>query len=216
MTALLFAIAMACNAPVIELPATAGTSDRFAIMLTGDGGWRRVDDRIASVLRAEGIPVVGVDVPTYFETRRTPEESACALEQIIRTYQQRWQKPKVMLIGFSRGADVLPFMTSRLPDGILRSVQIIALLGPEPLIDFRFHPWWDLKRYFHHEEQSPVLPEVEKLPVNKVLCVYGDAEKNTLCTQLDRRFTTVSESGGHHFGGHYEDVARAILNAAAR
>lgn len=210
---LLFAIALTCNAPVLEFPATNSASDRFAVMLTGDGGWRRVDDRIAAVLRAEGIPVAGLDVPTYFRTRRTPEESACALEQIIRTYQQRWQKPKVMLIGYSRGADVLPFMASRLPDDIRPSVQIIALLGPESLIDFRFHPWWDPKRYFHHEEQFQVLPEVEKLPADKVVCVYGDAEKNTLCTQLDRRFTAVSLSGGHHFGGHYDDVARAILKA---
>ncbi|HEX9500437.1 MAG TPA: AcvB/VirJ family lysyl-phosphatidylglycerol hydrolase [Thermoanaerobaculia bacterium] len=210
----LFAIALACNAPVIELPATAGASDRFAVVLTGDGGWRKVDDRIAAVLRSQGIPVVGFDVPAYFATRRTPEESACALEQTIRMYQQRWQKPKVILIGYSRGADVLPFMASRLADDIRASVQLIALLGPEPLIDFRFHPWWDPKKYFHHEEQFPVLPEVEKLPPGKVLCVYGDAEKDTLCTQLDLRFTTVTESGGHHFGGHYDDVARAILNAA--
>ncbi|MDQ6802823.1 MAG: virulence factor [Acidobacteriota bacterium] len=210
----LFAVAMTCNAPVIELPATAGASDRFAVLLTGDGGWRRVDDEVATVLRAQGIPIVGLDVPAYFETRRTPEESACALEQIIRTYQQRWQKQHVILIGYSRGADVLPFMASRLPAEILTSVQLVALLGPEPLIDFRFHPWWDPKRYFRHEEQFPVLPEVEKLPPDKVLCVYGDAEKNTLCTQLDRRFTTVSESGGHHFGGNYDDVARAILTAA--
>ena len=205
---------MACNAPMIELPATAGTSDRFAVLLTGDGGWRKVDESIATYLRAQGIPVAGVDVAVYFQTRRSPEESACALEQIVRTYQQRWQKPKVILIGFSRGADVLPFMASRLPGDILQSVQLVALLGPEPEIDFRFHPWWDLKRYFRHEQQFPVLPEVEKLPANKVLCVYGQTEKNTLCTRLDRRFTTVSEPGGHHFGGNYDAVARAILNAA--
>jgi type IV secretory pathway VirJ component len=196
---------MACTAPVIELPAT-GTSDRFAVMLTGDGGWRRIDDRVASVLRAEGIPVVGFDVPAYFRTRRTPEESACALEQVIRTYQERWKKQRVILIGYSRGADVLPFMASRLPDDLRASVQLVALLGPEEWTDFRFHPWWDPKRYLQHEKQFSVLPEVEKLP--------PDAEKNTLCTQLDRRFTTVSESGGHHFGGHYDEVGRAILNAA--
>jgi type IV secretory pathway VirJ component len=212
-TPLLLAIAIACNAPVIELPAT-GTSDRFAVMLTGDGGWRRIDDRVASVLRAEGIPIVGFDVPAYFRTRRTPEESACALGQVIRTYQERWQKQKVILIGYSRGADVLPFMASRLPDDLRASVQLVALLGPEEWIDFRFHPWWDPKRYLHHETQFPVLPEVEKLPPGKVLCLYGDAEQKTLCRQLDRRFTIVSESGGHHFGGHYDDVARAILDAA--
>jgi len=204
---------MSCPAPVLEFPVT-GTGDTFAVLLTGDGGWRKVDAGIMDVLRGEGIPVAGIDVPAYFSTRRTPEESACALEQVIRTYQQRWNRPKVILIGFSRGADVLPFMASRLPEDLNASVKLIALLGPEAEIDFRFHPWWDLGRYFHHEQQFPVLPEVEKLPAEKVLCVYGHTEKTSLCPQLDARYTTVSEPGGHHFGGHYDDVARAILKAA--
>jgi len=206
---------LACDpAPVIELPATK-PSDRFAVMLTGDGGWRRIDEKVTERLRLEGIPIVGFDVPKYFRTRRTAEESACALEQLIRTYKERWHKEKVILIGYSRGADVLPFMATRLSSDVRGSVQLIALLGLEPLIDFRFRPWWDLGRYFHHERQSRVLPEVQKLAGKNVLCVYGDAEKDTLCTQLDpSQFKIVVESGSHHFGGHYDAVAEAILVAA--
>jgi type IV secretory pathway VirJ component len=206
---------LACDAaPVIELPAT-GTSDRFAVMLTGDGGWRRIDDKVTEKLRLEGIPIVGLDVPNYFRTRRTPEESACALEQIIRTYKERWHKDKVILIGYSRGADVLPFMASRLSSDVRGSVQLIALLGLEPLIDFKFHPWWDIGRYFHREQQFRVLPEVQRLAGQNVLCVYGNAEKHTLCTQLDpSHFKIVVQPGSHHFGGHYDEVAQAILDAA--
>jgi type IV secretory pathway VirJ component len=205
----------ACEAaPVIELPA-AKTSDRFAVMLTGDGGWRRIDDKVTERLRLEGIPIVGFDVPRYFRTQRTPDESACALEQLIRTYKERWHKDKVILIGYSRGADVLPFMVNRLSSGVRGSVQLIALLGLEPLIDFKFHPWWDVGRYFHHEQQRRVLPEVQKLAGQNVLCLYGDAEKNTLCTQLDRsHFKIAVQPGSHHFGGHYDAVAQAILRAA--
>ena len=201
-------------APVIELPA-AKTSDRFAVMFTGDGGWRRIDEKVTERLRLEGIPVVGFDVPKYFRTQRTPEESACALDQLIRTYSMRWHKDKVILIGYSRGADLLPFIVSRLSSDTRQSVQLVALLGLEPLIDFKFHPWWDVSRYFQHEQQFRVLPEVQKLAGQNVLCVYGAAEKDTLCKQLDpSRFKIVVASGSHHFGGHYDAVAKAILNAA--
>ncbi|MGZ7032058.1 MAG: AcvB/VirJ family lysyl-phosphatidylglycerol hydrolase, partial [Thermoanaerobaculia bacterium] len=65
--------------PLVVLPATKW-SDRFAIMLSGDGGWRRIDDKVTDKLREEGVPVVGFLTPAYFHTRKTAEESACALE----------------------------------------------------------------------------------------------------------------------------------------
>ena len=52
---------------------------------------------------------------------RTPEESARALEGVIRAYKLRWHKDKVILIGYSRGADALPFMISRLPNDVRSS-----------------------------------------------------------------------------------------------
>ncbi len=206
---------LACEvAPVIELHATK-TSDRFAVMVTGDGGWRRIDAKVTDRLRAGGIPIVGFLAPTYFRTRRTPDESACALAAMIRTYQHRWHIQKVILIGYSRGAGVLPFMINRLPADVRPSVQLVVLLGLDSWIDFHYNPPWTLAHYVQHEPQFAVLPEVEKLRGQNVMCVYGEKEKDTLCRQLDRtHFKIVREPGGHHFAGRYADVAEVILSAA--
>jgi type IV secretory pathway VirJ component len=199
--------------PVIELPARKA-SDRFAVMITGDGGWRRIDSRVTEKLRTEGIAVVGFLTPDYFRTPRTPEESACALERVIRFYRLRWHREHVLLIGYSRGADVLPFMASRLPSDLRSSLRLIALLGLEPLIDFQYRPWWML----WHTAKTPqyaVEPEVEKLRGNNVVCIYGEREKDSLCRRLDRTaFKIVREPGGHHFAGRYRDVADVILSEA--
>ncbi len=200
--------------PLIELPARK-TSERFAIMLTGDGGWRRIDTKVTEKLRAEGIPIVGFIVSSYFRTLRTPQESACALERVIRTYKLRWHREKVVLIGYSRGADALPFMISRLPADVRSSVQLIALLGLEPWVDFKYDPPWTLAHYFRRERQFAVLPETEKLRGDNVVCVYGEKEKETLCRKLDpAQFKIVREPGGHHFAGRYQDVGDVILSEA--
>ena len=212
MLAVAFAICGA--APVIERPALT-SSDRFAVMITGDGGWRRIDEKVTLDLRDNGIPVVGFLASQYFQTRRTPEESACALADLIRKYRRLWHKERVILIGFSRGADALPFMINRLPDDVRASVQLVALLGLEPRIDFEYHPPWTLAHYTRHPAQFDVLPEVEKMRDPNVLCVYGDREKDTLCPRLDRsRFRIVREPGGHHFAGRYDEVGKAILDAS--
>jgi type IV secretory pathway VirJ component len=215
MIAFLFAAAMQCApAPVREFPA-ANPSNRFAVFVTGDGGWRPVDHKITQTLTANGIPVVGFLTPPYFSVRRSADENACALADLIRAYQQRWNRQKVILIGFSRGADVLPFMINRLPAELRSSIQLVALLGPEPMIDFEYHPFWSLLRYFRHPPQFPVRPEIESLRGMNVLCVYGEREGDSLCPTLDpSQFRIVREPGGHHYAGRYDEVARAILDAA--
>ena len=204
---------MLAGIPLVELPAT-GTSGRLAVIVTGDGGWRKIDQRVSDPLRAAGIPVVGFLASDYFRTRRTPEESAAALETVIRTYQNRWQKPKVILVGYSRGADVLPFMIARLSPSLRSSIQLIALLGLEPMIDFKYNPPWTWAHYTTREPQVRVLPEVQKLRGSNVLCVYGEKESDSLCPQLAGSFKVIREPGGHHFAGRYREVGDLILSAA--
>ena len=201
--------------PVVTLGAKI-PSDRFAVMITGDGGWRRIDQKITDRLRAAGIPIVGFIASDYYRKRRSPEESACALERVIRYYKIQWRRSKVLLIGYSRGADVLPFMASRLPRDLRESTQLIALLGLEPTIDFKYTPAWSFAAYMHKEPQYAVKPEVEKLRGQNVLCIFGAKEKDSLCHVLDRRaFKIVAEPGGHHFAGKYRDIADVILIESA-
>lgn len=201
--------------PVVTLGAKV-PSDRFAVMITGDGGWRRIDQKITDRLRAAGIPIVGFIASDYYRKRRTPDESACALERVIRYYEIQWHKSKVMLIGYSRGADVLPFMASRLPSDLRASTQLIALLGLEPMINFKYSPAWTPAAYTHKEPEYAVKPEMEKLRGQNVLCIFGAKEKNSLCHVLDRKaFKVIAEPGGHHFAGKYRDIADIILIESA-
>ena len=214
--------AVLLSLPLLERPSgapppSAAFADTFAVMVTGDGGWKKVDEQVTVPLRNAGIPVVGFIASDYFRTRRTPEETAADLERVIRAYQAKWQKPRVILIGFSRGADSLPFMVSRLPADLRASTRLVALLGLEPWIDFKFNPWWSPVRYFHKEPQFPVKPEVEKLSGLSVMCVYGVKETDSVCPSLDpQRFRIVSEPGGHHFAGRYREIGDAILSESAR
>jgi type IV secretory pathway VirJ component len=201
--------------PIVTLGANV-PSDRFAVMVTGDGGWRRIDQKITDRLRAAGIPIVGFVASDYYRKRRSPDESSCALERVIRYYKIQWHKSKVILIGYSRGADVLPFMASRLPADLRASTQLIALLGLEPSIDFKYSPAWSPSAYTHKEPQYAVKPEVDKLRGQNVLCIFGAKEKDSLCHVLDRRaFKIVAEPGGHHFAGKYRDIADIILIESA-
>ena len=200
--------------PLIELPPSTPSGDLLAIVISGDGGWSGLDRELAGVLAARGIAVVGLDSLRYFWTRRTPDEAGKALERILEHYLRAWQRERVVLIGYSRGADVLPFMASRLPPQLGTRVALVALLGPGREASFEFH-LADWLVSTARPEARPILPEIQKLHDRRMLCVYGAQEKDSLCTELPSGAAILEERpGGHHFGGDYQVIADRILEQA--
>ena len=193
----------------MEVPAT-GDTPYLAVLLTGDGGWAGLDRDVSAVIAKHGIPVVGVNSLKYFWTRRTPETAARDLGRILTYYLRAWSKEKSVLIGYSSGADVLPFLASRLPANLLARVELIVLLGPDSEADFEFH----LTDWIGGGSRAalPVMPEVEKLNTKRILCLYGEQETGSLCPKLDDgRVKRIALKGAHHFSGDYEAVADTVL-----
>jgi type IV secretory pathway VirJ component len=198
--------------PLVEVPATGAVTDVLAVIVSGDGGWACIDRTIADRLAARGVAVVGLNALKYFWIRRTPDGAAHDLERILRHYLAAWHRQKIILIGYSRGADVLPFMADRLPEELRSRIALIVLMGPELAVSFEFHltDWlWNVSR----PHEFAVLPEVEKLRGMNILCVHGKEEEDSLCSKLPSGLATIlALPGGHHFAGHYDEIARRILD----
>jgi type IV secretory pathway VirJ component len=200
--------------PLIEVPASGSPTMPMAVMLTGDGGYGVTDKGIARGLAENGIPTVVLNSLHYFGKRRTPETAASDLEQILRHYTSLWNKTRVVLVGYSLGADVLPFMLNRLPPDLRARVSVLALLGLSAEADFKFH-LTDWLGTHHRETDLPVVPELEKLRGFRILCFYGDEDRDTVCDRLDPGLvSSFPIESGHRFGSKYGPVVEKILNAA--
>jgi type IV secretory pathway VirJ component len=198
--------------PIVDTHAN-GSSDLFAVFLSGDGGWAGIDKNVAAALVARGISVAGLDSLRYFWTARTPQGLAVDLDRILRYYAFHWKKKRAIIVGYSQGADVLPFAINRLPVASRRRVVLAAMLGLDASADFEFHlsSW-----VMNGDSGLPVRPEVDRLPVPTVLCIYGDDDADSLCPQLAKtRVKIVKLAGGHHFNGDYDAVAEVVVAAAA-
>lgn len=198
--------------PLVELRAKHDTTDYFALILTGDGGWASIDRQIGEYFASQGIPVVGLNSLKYFWSRKTPDQSAVDLGRIMKHYLQTWKKSGMVLVGYSRGADVAPFMVNRLAPSLQSRLKLVALLGLEEQVDFKFHVI-DFISSSSHPEELPVKPEVDRMAGMRTLCFYGADETESLCPKLDTtKVTVVRLAGGHHFGGDYRAIAKQILS----
>jgi len=204
--------------PLVEVPAAADAAGNgpqvFAVLYSGDGGWRDLDRSLAGLLAARGLNVVGVDVLRYYWRNRMPESGARDLARLIRYYQQHWGRQQVVLIGFSFGANVIPFLVNRLPAELRGDIRLITLLAPERTTAFEVTPAGWLGKA--PDATIPVEPELAGLSTNRLQCVYGEDEaQDSLCTApAAARFDIIRKPGGHHFDHNYGELADAIIAAA--
>jgi type IV secretory pathway VirJ component len=200
--------------PLIEVATTGtGNDDLFAVLLSGDGGWAGLDRQVASALAARGIPVIGWDTLRYFWSARSPQGVAHDLDRTLGYYATAWNRHKVLLIGYSQGADVLPFAVNRLSQPARDMILTTTLLGLGRNAAFEFH----LSNWVGPTSGEPILPEYQKMSRAKTLCVFGTGDKDSLCTDFPPGTAgTIELTGGHHFDGDYDGLANLVLKFAGR
>jgi type IV secretory pathway VirJ component len=199
--------------PLIERPAPGGTEGRpLAVLLSGDGGWSGRVNEIARELGREGISTVGWNSLRYYWRERSPEEASDDLARVIEHYRRGWGAGPVLLVGYSFGADVLPFLANRLPRPLLDSVAEVAVVGFSPEANFEFHfgSWFgkQVGRTFPNHPQVAILAR-RGIPV---LCVNGEEEEPRGCDGLSLPgVKVVYLPGGHSFHGEYDEIARLLV-----
>ena len=196
--------------PLTETLARAGAaSNRLVVFISGDGGWKDFDQQIADGLGAQGMPVVGLNALKYFWTTRTPEGAAWDLTRILTEYEQKWGKKEVVLVGYSFGGDVLPFLFNRLPDEQKHRVKGLVMLSPSPSAEFTFHfSSWANKA---STDAQPVKPELAKMLAYPTLFLFGSDEDPAWVRPLAvGNFQLKVLTGGHHYGGNTSAIDAAI------
>ncbi|MEO8090457.1 MAG: AcvB/VirJ family lysyl-phosphatidylglycerol hydrolase [Gemmatimonadales bacterium] len=202
--------------PVVEVPAAGSAASTFAVILSGDGGWAAGDRSMASALVGHGIGVVGLDVPSYLREKRTPDGVGADLTRLLSHYLGAWHKTRIILIGYSHGADIAPFMVSRLPPTLRSRIDLVALLGLEKSANFQFH-LEDLVADVAHDDAVPVLPELEKLRGMPLLCVKGEGDTHSLCGALPPSLARVeTRPGGHRISGRQGSAIVEMILGAVR
>ncbi len=201
--------------PLIEVNVAQNKTDAtqtMAILLTGDGGWAEIDKELAKILAAQGIPTVGFDSLSYFWKARTPLTTSQDIERVITQYLEKWNKKQVILIGYSFGADVLPFIANNVSAETQQKISLIALLGmgKTAAFEFRLSSWMNADK---NPDRLLISPEIEKMKWAKSICIYGIADTAANCLPVETHgVKAIRMSGDHHFDEKYEELVKHIID----
>jgi type IV secretory pathway VirJ component len=197
--------------PIIVLPAAEEANTPMVLMITGDGGWKNFDPRLANQFVQQKAPVVALNALHYFWTKKTPEQTTASVEDLLNKYMQQWNKKSFILVGFSFGADVMPFVFNRLPDSLLKHCKGIALFSPGLSTDFEIHISQMLSE--HHQWKYNVVSEMEALKPARLLCFFGDEEHEFPVNIIPKHgWQLIYLKGGHHYEKNTDNIAKIVLD----
>ena len=197
--------------PLEIIPAKKDGGDTMVMLISGDGGWISFDKDLANEFAEQGVPVVGLNSLKYFWKKKTPEQTARELAQIITLYSVKWKKDKIILCGFSFGAEVMPFIYNRLPLNLKEKVKCIQLLSPSYFTDFEIRVN-DLMFIASKQKIKNVEPEVKKISI-PIICFYGTQEEATPLKSVKMpNFKVVTLEGDHHYKNQFAQMVKLALH----
>ncbi len=199
---------MKIDLPIKETePSKPSAGNDMVIMISGDGGWTGFDQEIASEFANQGMPVVGLNSLKYFWDKKTPQQTTQDVLDLIEKYSALWKKENILLVGYSFGADVMPFIYNRLPEPVRSRVKGIGLLSPSKDTDFEVHVT-DLLNFGSSEREFSVPAEIEKIKDRHLVCFFGKDEEDVPANALPADCKVIYLQGGHH----YENSAAVIYS----
>jgi type IV secretory pathway VirJ component len=188
-----------CQGKDLPLILEKSDSTKYLIFhITGDGGWRGFDIELAKEYKAHQMSYIILNAQKYFWSAKTPDALTNDISPVLEDYLKKWDKKELLLVGFSFGAEIMPFLYNSLPQNLKIRVKCLILITPAASSDFTIH-LTDMIGVNHHYSYD-VVKEVEKIKIPEILTIFGEKEDSTFPENHEQdNFKIEYTKGGHHF-----------------
>ncbi|MDQ6889132.1 MAG: virulence factor family protein, partial [Bacteroidota bacterium] len=111
--------------------------------ISGDGGFNSFSTALCESLNKKGYDVFALNAKSYFYNKKTPDQTTADIKNYLTKKLAGRKNQQVVLIGYSFGADVLPFVLNRLPKNLNDNITTSFLMASSGSTDFEIH-WSDI------------------------------------------------------------------------
>jgi type IV secretory pathway VirJ component len=194
--------------PLSLYPGT-DTTTALIFYISGDGGFNKFSTSFMQSLNKDGYAVIGLNAKDYFWSKRKPQEAANAIEDVINESNKEWKRKNIVLIGYSFGADVAPFILTHFPTTLSKKVNHLMLLSPSSKTDFEIHV---LQMFGWGKDEGESVPaEVNKI-LKPVTIIVGDDENEFPFNELTiKNKQIIKMRGGHHYDGNVGALCKHVV-----
>jgi type IV secretory pathway VirJ component len=194
------------NLPIIESKST-GNNNFYVILFTGNGGWLNLAKSITSYLNSKNVSVLAINTEKYLHKEKKPAQIACDLEALIDRYNIIWGQNKIILMGYSMGAEIIPFTVNCLDNKYFDEISDLILIAPWQKAAFKDKLAYHL---FDSDNGDDIYTELIKIKSKKCYIVCDDNKYSICYKPIDGVDDHDFLGGGHHFGGDYGALSKLI------
>ncbi len=196
--------------PLAIIPSAEKNDLPLAIFISGDGGWTSFDQSVGEKLAEKGIPVIGIDAQKYFWNAKQPKEVSDDITPAIQHYMKLWDKQSFVLLGYSFGACVAPFIANNFPDQVKETLKGVYCFSPDLTGDFEIH----LTDMLHlkTKDKYDVVKEMKQIKTMNPVCIFGNDEDEEIQKSFsDSEIKIEKLPGNHHYDNDYNAITTIIL-----
>lgn len=178
--------------------------------VSGDAGLGSFSKSICENLHQQGYDVYALNSKVYFWNERDPKQTAKILSEFIETKFKKNQNQGLIFIGYSFGADALPFIINQLPKITKQRVHQLIFLDPYETTDLEIH--YKNLLFENVEGKWNAIPEINRLHnlhLSIILSDYGKDYPYQKITLPNK--DVISLGGNHHFNRNFTLVTQTIL-----
>ena len=187
-------------------------SDKPVIFyISGDAGFNTFSKTFAQELHRYGYDVFALNTKKYFWEKKTPLKASQDSENFLKQITRNRINKKIIIVGYSYGADVVPFIYSRFDADFQKNIQQLIIIGPSKVNDFEIH----LEEYITGNQQYgfSVIHEINQLQHVPFTLVVSDFENKYFPRKeiTLKNYQFLHLAGDHHFSGNTKMLADSIV-----
>lgn len=198
------------NLPVVLIPSAKNADSLpMVFLISGDGGWTSFESSFCDALASKGMPVVILDAQKYFWNDKTPEGTASDVGRATLHYMEQWHKKSFILVGYSFGASIVPFITNRLAGNVKQCLRKSFSLSPDITADFEIHI---IDMLGASKQRNYNVIEETKRCQNKPVFIFGQGEEESVRASFSQTGAKVlTLPGNHHYNNNTAGLAETIF-----
>ena len=178
--------------------------------ISGDGGYTSFSGSLCAAITKAGYKLTSLNSKSYFDDQKKPQQTTDDIVNYLNVQFSKRKDQRFILIGYSFGADITPFVINLFPDSIKKKLISVVLLSPSTSTDFETHVWdklgWKKKR------SMDVVAEVNKLGTVKTTIILGSDDTDFPINSIKlKNYGHELLPGGHHYEGNTDEVARTMM-----
>jgi type IV secretory pathway VirJ component len=177
--------------------------------ISGDGGYTSFSEGVCATINKAGYMVASLNSKSYFDDKKTPRQTTDDFVNYLNDKINKRKDQQFILIGYSFGADITPFVVNLFPDSIKKKLISVILLSPSTSTDFETHVWDKLG--LKKKRSMDVVAEVNKLGTMKTAIILGNDDDFPINSIKLKNYVHELLPGGHHYEGNTDEVAKTVM-----